>query len=43
MSATMLTLYILVWPVLSAGILALLIVSLIRDMRKARKSGDEMV
>ncbi|MFT0545756.1 putative transporter small subunit [Allopusillimonas ginsengisoli] len=43
MSANMLTLYILVWPVLSAGVLALLVISLIRDMRKARKSGGEMV
>ncbi|WP_223146266.1 putative transporter small subunit [Pusillimonas sp. ANT_WB101] len=43
MSANMLTLYILIWPVLSAGVLALLVISLVRDMRKARKSGKDMV
>lgn len=36
-------LYILVWPVISAGILALLIISLIRDIRRARKTGEEMI
>lgn len=35
--------YILIWPVISAGILLLLIVSLIRDIREARKTGEEMI
>jgi len=43
MSSFWLTFYILVWPVISAGILALLVVSLIRDWRKAKKSGQGMV
>ena len=38
-----LSVYILIWPVLSAGILIMLIVALIRDLRAARRSGDEMV
>ncbi len=38
-----LPLYILIWPVISAGILVLLVVSLIRDIRRARKTGEEMV
>lgn len=36
-------LYILIWPVISAGVLALLIVSLIRDIRRARRTGEEMI
>lgn len=39
----LLTAYILVWPVISAGVLALLIVSLIRDLRAARRDGQGMV
>ncbi|HLS42441.1 MAG TPA: putative transporter small subunit [Paenalcaligenes sp.] len=35
--------YILVWPVISAGILALLIFSLVRDLRAAKREGREMV
>ena len=38
-----LTAYILVWPVLSAGILVLLIVGLLRDIIRARKEGSEML
>lgn len=43
MSSFWLTLYILVWPVISAGVLGLLLISLARDWRKARKSGRDMV
>lgn len=43
MDATFLTAYILAWPVISLGILALLVVSLIRDLRHARKTGEEML
>lgn len=39
----LLTAYILVWPVISAGILVLLVVSLIRDLRAARRDGQGMV
>lgn len=39
----LLTFYILVWPVLSAGVLAVLIVALIRDMRAARRDGQSMI
>lgn len=43
MNAMALSVYILIWPVLSAGILVMLIVALIRDLREARRTGDEMV
>jgi len=43
MSALGLSAYILIWPVISAGILAMLIVALIRDMREARRKGEEMI
>ncbi len=41
--STLLTAYILVWPIISAGVLAVLIVALIRDMIIARKEGDAMI
>ncbi|HJD44247.1 MAG TPA: putative transporter small subunit [Candidatus Paenalcaligenes intestinipullorum] len=40
---TLLTFYILVWPVISAGILILLITALIRDLRAAKRDGNQMV
>lgn len=43
MSPALLTAYILIWPVLSAGILVLLTVGLVRDLRRARKTGEEMI
>jgi len=39
----LLTFYILIWPVISAGVLALLVVALIRDIRAARRGGQEMI
>ncbi|MCK0537270.1 putative transporter small subunit [Alcanivorax quisquiliarum] len=39
----LLTTYILVWPALSLGVLTLLIVALVRDMRAARRNGEGMV
>lgn len=39
----LLTFYILIWPVISAGVLALLVVALIKDMREARRGGQEMI
>ena len=43
MSINELVVYILVWPVISAGILALLVVSLIKDLRAAKREGREML
>ena len=43
MSALMLTAYILVWPVISAAVLLVLVVALIRDLRAAGKDGDSMI
>lgn len=39
----LLTFYILIWPVLSAGVLAVLVVALVRDLRAARRGGQEMI
>lgn len=39
----MLSLYILIWPMISTGILALLVISLFRDIMHARKHGLEMI
>lgn len=39
----LLTTYILVWPALSLGVLMLLIVALVRDMRAARRNGEDMI
>lgn len=43
MSIGLLTAYILVWPVISAGILILLLTALFRDLRAAKKAGREMI
>ncbi len=43
MNEILLTGYILIWPVISAVILLLLIVALIRDLRYARKNDGEMI
>ncbi|WP_222836912.1 putative transporter small subunit [Advenella mimigardefordensis] len=43
MNELLLTAYILVWPVISAVILSVLIVALIRDLRAAKKSDGEMI
>lgn len=39
----LLTFYILVWPVISIGVLGLLIVALFRDLRAARRDGQDMI
>lgn len=39
----LLTLYILVWPVISAAVLVVLLVSLFKDMRAARRNGKSML
>lgn len=43
MSINELVAYILVWPVLSAIILAILVVSLIRDIIRSKREGKEML
>lgn len=43
MNEILLTGYILIWPVISAVILLLLIVALIRDLHHARKNDGEMI
>lgn len=43
MSLDGLVAYILVWPLLSAGILALLIISLIKDIIHARREGKDLL
>lgn len=42
-TAVLLTSYFLIWPVISAGVLALLIIALVRDARNARRSGADMI
>jgi hypothetical protein len=43
MSISWLTAYILVWPVIAAGVMAVLIASLVKDWREARRCGQKMV
>lgn len=40
---SLMSFYILIWPVVSAGILALLIISLVRDIRQSKANGTEMI
>lgn len=43
MSSFWITFYILIWPVISAGVLVVLLFSLVKDWLKARQSGQDMV
>lgn len=43
MTELLLSSYVLVWPLISAAILVMLLVALVKDMQAARKSGDSMV
>ena len=43
MNELALSAYILVWPAIAALILTVLIVSVIRDYRAAKESGEDMV
>jgi len=38
-----LTLYVLVWPVIVAGTLAVLIRAFVKDAREARKKGQQII
>ena len=39
----MLTLYILIWPVISAVVLALIVTTFMRELRQAKKDGKKVV
>lgn len=39
----LLTTYMLIWPVISAAVLTVLVVALVRDLRLARRNGESMV
>lgn len=43
MKTTILTLYILVWPVLSALVMVALTAGVWKDVREARRNGDQLV
>ena len=43
MSTTILTVYVLMWPVLSALVLAALVAGVWRDVRQAKREGDHLV
>jgi hypothetical protein len=43
MKTTLLTFYVLVWPVLSALVMAGLVWGVWRDVRAAKRSGEELV
>lgn len=43
MSPFLLSLYVLVWPVISAIVLIVLIVGVIHDYREARRTGQDVV
>jgi len=43
MSIFGLSVYILIWPVISLAVLGMLCVALVRDIRKARKDGNDLV
>ena len=43
MSSYALTFYVLIWPVIAAGVMLTLCVSVWRDLRKAKREGTELV
>lgn len=43
MSSFGLTLYVLIWPAIAAVVLVVLSVSLVKDLRAARRQGKKMV
>ncbi|MGO1236151.1 putative transporter small subunit [Microbacterium gubbeenense] len=38
-----LTLYVLVWPVIVAGTLAVLVRAFVKDVREAKKNGEQII
>lgn len=43
MNTTILTIYVLMWPVMSALVLVALIAGVLRDIRKAKRDGEHLV
>lgn len=43
MNTWVLTTYILIWPLISLLVLALIVVATVRDIRKARREGRDVV
>lgn len=43
MNTTILTVYVLIWPVLSALVLAALVAGVWRDVRAAKREGEHLV
>lgn len=43
MDTLMLTIYILVWPVISLAVLAVIVCATVRDIRDARREGRDVV
>lgn len=43
MNTTILTIYVLMWPVMSALVLVALIGGVLRDIRKAKRDGEHLV
>ena len=43
MKTTILTIYVLVWPVMSALVLAALCTGVWKDMREAKRNGEHLV
>ncbi len=43
MKTAILTIYVLIWPVLSALVLAALAAGVWRDIRRARRNGEQLV
>lgn len=43
MKTFILTVYVLIWPVMAAGVLAVLSRGVWRDMRRAKRNGEHLV
>ncbi|MGI9505505.1 MAG: putative transporter small subunit [Geminicoccaceae bacterium] len=39
----MMTLYVLMWPLMSAGVLALIVYTFTRELRQAKREGKSVV
>ncbi|ALS35084.1 MULTISPECIES: putative transporter small subunit [Pseudoalteromonas] len=43
MSTTLLTIYVLIWPVIAFGVFVILLCSLIKDLKNAKQKGKNLV
>lgn len=43
MSTTFLTVYLLIWPLLVAGVFGVIVRAFLREVREARDSGNPMI